>query len=981
MSKQPISIIIPAFKASQFIEECLDSIQTQTYFRDFIDYEILLGVDYCQETLDKLEIIKLKYPNLRIFWFDENVGPYVVKNTLVSKSECDILVFFDADDIMFDFFIDKNIELLKENSFVSVRGSDFKHPKKKDIEQTYNPNGAVVVFKQDFLNVNGYADWRCAADFDLIKRLEMSGVERITSNSVTMLRRLHEDNITSDKKIGNGTKYRNKLYKISEKRKDFKLKKFVLSEAKELCDEVDVKVDELLKNMEQKKFEDRVDELITDMEKRKEFQIYKDVREICKTPISIIISVNTGLFIEECLKSIQEQTYFKDFDNYEILLGVNGNNELLNRLDILKNKNTKIRIFWFNQEQNSKVIRNTLITKCNNSKIVIFNENDLMLNNFIDYNLKSCNYGSVVKVKCNEFDHPKTNNIISTIESNEIIIIDKKIYIDVKGELDTINHIIPKYVTALKRLHKDRNIEVEKEKETIKQKEITKFVYMISTYNRKKFLEKTITTWNKTRNRKYQWTLIISDDGSTDGTLKYLDELIIDGVDKIIIKNNRRGIHHQTNSLIKSVNVIDYDFGFKSDDDIIFLQKGWDDLYFNTAKSTDYYHLIFFDKEWGGRRKECKKSIIKDNCLENCVDSTKLQGAFWTFNKNVLEDVGYFDTNNFNLCGIGHNDFSLRCCRLGYNDIKNPFDVINSNNYITLNKVNYTSPDRRNDLWNTPEIVAEKKSKLLGNRTYIPYNQKNMDIDGKNIEKYDLSFIIPLRNREENISGMEYNIKKMFSNFNYEILYINQNDNLLFKRGQLCNIGFKESKGDIIIFQDVDIRHLNPINPIELLNMLNHPFVAFDKISQLRKINLNKYETLEIEERLNGWGACAVFHREHFIASGGFSNLVFGWGAEDNIMNNRIKYKRYNQILGHIYHKPLRKNINYLSSQSYKNNLEALETDSKRNKYKDGYIQSIYDSNINSIDENIHHINVKNIKVPEDYEYIEQYRKYKKEDL
>jgi hypothetical protein len=56
--KKPISVIIAAYNADKFIEECLDSVFNQTYFVDNEYYEVLVGVDGCEKTLDKLKMIQ-----------------------------------------------------------------------------------------------------------------------------------------------------------------------------------------------------------------------------------------------------------------------------------------------------------------------------------------------------------------------------------------------------------------------------------------------------------------------------------------------------------------------------------------------------------------------------------------------------------------------------------------------------------------------------------------------------------------------------------------------------------------------------------------------------------------------------------------------------------------------------------------------------------------------------------------------------------
>lgn len=263
---------------------------------------------------------------------------------------------------------------------------------------------------------------------------------------------------------------------------------------------------------------------------------------------------------------------------------------------------------------------------------------------------------------------------------------------------------------------------------------------MITTYNRRRFLEKTIDTWNKTRNKNYKWTLIIADDGSNDGTLEYLDSLKISDVEIKIIKNNRRGVHHQTNQLFKSALDMEFDFGFKCDDDLIFLKSGWDDLYINAANKTKYYHLIHY-----GRKHERLRSVAFGGILESYVEGKSVHGALWTFNREVLDKVGFFDLNSFNVFGFGHVDYSMRCCRMGFNNIENPYDIANSNDFVILNGEEYFSEKTGMDLWNSKEQIEEKRRILDEDRGYVEYNELDVNAEGKKIEILNkaVSFCIP----------------------------------------------------------------------------------------------------------------------------------------------------------------------------------------------------------------------------------------------
>jgi len=260
-------------------------------------------------------------------------------------------------------------------------------------------------------------------------------------------------------------------------------------------------------------------------------------------------------------------------------------------------------------------------------------------------------------------------------------------------------------------------------------------IYSVTTYNRLSFLKKTIETWYNTINKKHKWTLIVADDNSDDGTVEYLRNLKLDGIEIIIILNDRRGVHHQTNQLLKISISKEFDVGFKSDDDLVFIKSGWDDLYINAIKQSGYSHLIFYDRNWGVRRNEVRNPIFKDDILQNYVDNVSLQGAFWTFTKDLIKSVGFIDVENFGLCGLGHVDFSLRCCRSGYNDLNYPFDAKDSNEFIQLNKDNYISHNEFRRLWNTEDQLKNKKQLLRKSRFYVAYNEIPTRMNGTKIKQ------------------------------------------------------------------------------------------------------------------------------------------------------------------------------------------------------------------------------------------------------
>lgn len=226
-NKIGVSVIVSAYAAGPYIEECLTSISSQTYFKDFEDYEILVGVDGCVSTLNEIIKFKETIKNLKVLWFPINSGPYLVFNTLISLSKFQAISVFGADDVMKENFIEQNIGLLENKSCVFAKGSNFNHPNKEDITRDYNPDGVIIFNRPDFLAINGFEKWRCGADSDLKVRFKIAGFTLIESKVSTFLRRLHEKSLTSTKnRYGFGGEYRKKIQSIVRSRTKAKIKKY-----------------------------------------------------------------------------------------------------------------------------------------------------------------------------------------------------------------------------------------------------------------------------------------------------------------------------------------------------------------------------------------------------------------------------------------------------------------------------------------------------------------------------------------------------------------------------------------------------------------------------------------------------------------------------------------------------------------------------------------------------------------------------------
>ena len=152
-----ISVIIPVYNVENYLEECLKSVQNQTY----TNIEVLLVNDgstdnskqicerYCQEDSRFLLINQ------------ENQGLSAARNKGVEISTGEYIVFVDSDDIIKTNYLEKLMQYMTEDvdiveSQFTVSNEEFlaKSFKEPSILFEGNSQEAVKIFPKHVLNVN-----------------------------------------------------------------------------------------------------------------------------------------------------------------------------------------------------------------------------------------------------------------------------------------------------------------------------------------------------------------------------------------------------------------------------------------------------------------------------------------------------------------------------------------------------------------------------------------------------------------------------------------------------------------------------------------------------------------------------------------------------------------------------------------------------------------------------------------------------------
>lgn len=189
-----IDILLPTYRNTDYIKSCLDSLH-----KSFKEYHIHLGLDGCAETEQYLKKISLDHLNISIFKSGANVGPYVIRNSLVKQSKSDYILFFDTDDEVYEPFGETIVTALTRSEYVRF-GYDKAIIEKGKIKHKYPVSkvaeGVFAISRKLLEKYSGFYPWRCGADTEFYHRLVHHHETSLSINKPLFLRRIHDNNLT-----------------------------------------------------------------------------------------------------------------------------------------------------------------------------------------------------------------------------------------------------------------------------------------------------------------------------------------------------------------------------------------------------------------------------------------------------------------------------------------------------------------------------------------------------------------------------------------------------------------------------------------------------------------------------------------------------------------------------------------------------------------------------------------------------------------
>lgn len=230
--KKGVSIILTAWNTQDYIKECLDSVMKQTFFEKG-NHEILLGIDGCEKTLNKIKKILPNYPELKVFYFPKNVGTYIVSNTLALMAQYKYIQRFDTDDIMDPNMIKNMFEYAEKNDsdILLCKLRMFMSSTKKESNSSTIAHGQIFVKNDIFKEFGGFRPFICGADTEFEKRIGKF-VNSHVLEKVLFKYRKHNTNLTIKSDTGMYSDYRKNIHaflvyemeNLIKKKEDAKIK-------------------------------------------------------------------------------------------------------------------------------------------------------------------------------------------------------------------------------------------------------------------------------------------------------------------------------------------------------------------------------------------------------------------------------------------------------------------------------------------------------------------------------------------------------------------------------------------------------------------------------------------------------------------------------------------------------------------------------------------------------------------------------------
>jgi glycosyltransferase involved in cell wall biosynthesis len=238
--KPEVTVIIPTYNRCLMLQEALTSVTCQQ-FDGFV--EIIVIDDNSQDSTS--EIVRQKYPFVRLIHLTQNVGPSAARNQAILQSQGRYIAFLDSDDLWEPNHLKTQVLALKgKEKSLSVSSNLVIWNLTNDCKQTktQRPNlkkytstihhlfvagfiitlSSVVIPREAFTEVGLFDEnMRLGEDNELCLRCLLFGYNLICTEQPTVVKREHgQEQLTDKKNLQLKERYRfmriNKLYPLTK---------------------------------------------------------------------------------------------------------------------------------------------------------------------------------------------------------------------------------------------------------------------------------------------------------------------------------------------------------------------------------------------------------------------------------------------------------------------------------------------------------------------------------------------------------------------------------------------------------------------------------------------------------------------------------------------------------------------------------------------------------------------------------------------
>lgn len=129
-----VSIIMPSYNTSSYIDKSIQSVLNQTYS----NWELILVDDCSTDNTD--EVVKSFLSDVRIRYFknDKKLGAALTRNRALREAKGEWIAFLDSDDLWKPEKLEKQVLFMKNN------GYHFSYTNYSEIDENGKPNGISV---------------------------------------------------------------------------------------------------------------------------------------------------------------------------------------------------------------------------------------------------------------------------------------------------------------------------------------------------------------------------------------------------------------------------------------------------------------------------------------------------------------------------------------------------------------------------------------------------------------------------------------------------------------------------------------------------------------------------------------------------------------------------------------------------------------------------------------------------------------------